>query len=119
MQKLIGHKNEVTAVCYSPNARRIATASLDFTGRIWDAASGRLLAVLPHHGDVLHIAFDNKGRTVATASRDQSVCIWDTETGAARSHGLLHKQAVRNVVFSADGHQLLTLDFRGFRLWDA
>src|SRR5688500_5909682 len=36
---LSGHSGPVNAVAWSPDGRRIATASLDSTARVWDVAS--------------------------------------------------------------------------------
>ena len=118
VRELIGHRNEVMTVWFSPDGKRVLTGSLDFTGRVWDAETGRELAVLPHQGDVLDTAYSPTGEFVATASRDRTAMIWDAATGKPHSRGLRHEQGVRNLRFSPDGKRLLTLDFRGLRMWD-
>lgn len=118
LREFVGHGNEVMTVFFSPDGSRLLTGSLDFTGRIWDTATGRQLAVLPHQGDVVDTAYSPTGRYVATASRDRTAIIWDAETGRPHSRGLRHAQGVRNLCFTADGERLLTLDFRGLRMWD-
>ena len=46
---LSGHENEVTSAAFSPDGSRIVTASADKTARIWDAATGKEIAVLRGH----------------------------------------------------------------------
>ena len=62
----------------SPDGRRIVTASIDRTARIWDAAGGVQLAVLSGHGDgVWSAAWSPDGRRIVTTSEDQTARIWD------------------------------------------
>jgi WD40 repeat protein/serine/threonine protein kinase len=44
---LKGHTNRVVTAHFSPDGRRVVTASWDNTARVWDARSGRSLAVFP------------------------------------------------------------------------
>jgi len=39
-KKLIGHRHDVSSVCYSPCGKFICSASFDKMIRIWDAYSG-------------------------------------------------------------------------------
>lgn len=118
LHELRGHQNEVMVVRFGPTNRRLVTAGLDFSGRVWDAVTGELIWVLPHQGEVIDASYSPDGRWIATASRDRTAVIWDAATGLPHQRRLLHEQGVRNVQFSPDGAQLLTLDFRGLRLWD-
>ena len=42
----VGHTDEVKAASFSPDGKKIVTASRDNTSKIWDAATGVLLASL-------------------------------------------------------------------------
>ena len=58
------------------------TASADRTARLWDAATGRQLAVLHGHEDhVRWVAFSSDGAKVVTASSDNTARLWDAASG--------------------------------------
>src|SRR6185312_3807483 len=52
----VHHGSPVLAATFSPDGRRVATGSYDKTARIWDAATGRKLLVLPHQDRVRSVA---------------------------------------------------------------
>lgn len=69
----------VTSAAFSPDGSRVVTASEDGTARVWEAASGRELAVLRGHTDaVTFVKFDHDGSRVLTASEDATARIWDS-----------------------------------------
>src|ERR1022692_423535 len=62
---LRGHGNIVYTAVFSPDGRRIVTASNDNTARVWDAQTGAELAVLKgHEGSVHSAAFSPDGRRI-------------------------------------------------------
>jgi len=67
---------------FSGDGTRVVTASSDDTARIWDAESGKEIAVLKGHDrQVSSAAFSGDGKRVVTASWDGTVRIWDAESG--------------------------------------
>jgi WD40 repeat protein len=66
---------------------RVVTASFDGTARIWDAASGKEIAVLQMYDSAVRsAAFSADGRSVLTVSGDKIGRVWDV-TWAARMRG--------------------------------
>ncbi len=116
------HEASVWTVAYSPDGKRIATASADKTAKIWDAATGKLLLTLVGHTDSVHvIAFSPDGKHLATASDDHTAKIWDAATGKELFTLSGHQDIVFSVAYSPDGRLVATAgtNDRTVRIWDA
>ncbi|HEV8649163.1 MAG TPA: hypothetical protein VG276_07090 [Actinomycetes bacterium] len=74
--RVLVHAANVNAVAFSPDGRRLTTASDDRTARIWDAATGQERTRVVHGGAVLGVAFSPDGRWLATASGDGTAVLW-------------------------------------------
>ena len=76
----LGHKGAVWQARLSPDASKAATASADFTAKVWDTHTGELLYVLKHDHIVRAIAypFDNSGM-LATGGFEKKLRIFDLQ----------------------------------------
>jgi hypothetical protein len=82
-------------VAFSPDGARLATASYDGTARVWEAASGKELAVLRGPGGDPHVvAFSPDGTRLTTAS-DEGAGVWIArESDAERENRLRFRRSL-------------------------
>jgi WD40 repeat protein len=101
-----GHSDSVHCVRYSPDGKRLATASGDKTAALWDAATGRRLLTLRGHTSwVACVSFSPDGRRLATGGDDRAVRLWETTSDRALRTWTLG-MLVSGLAFSPDGGSL-------------
>jgi WD40 repeat protein len=93
LYQLRGHTSVVNSVAYSPDGRRLATASDDGTIKLWDTGTGQEVFTLRGHTSrVLCVAFSPDGRRIVSGSSDQTAKVWDVD--ASRAEVLSRREAV-------------------------
>jgi len=118
---LVKESGGVRNAQFSPDGKRIVTASDGGTARVWDAASGQPLTKPLTHGRWVRWAqFSPDGKRVVTASFDRTARVWDAQTGQPLTEPLSHSDAVVFAQFSPDGKRVATASDDGTaRVWDA
>lgn len=121
-RELVGHLGNVTAVAWSPDGTRIASAGThDGAVRLWDARTGECVRLLePHPNGATAVAWSPDGRHLASAGGDRHVRIWDARTGALL-HDIGGEVQLSSLAWSLDGTRLAaTGEGAGVpRVWDA
>jgi WD40 repeat protein len=75
---LHGHTERIACVAFTPDGRRLVSASDDKTIRIWDTETGEELLTLHGHTNLVgRVLFDARGWRLASSSEDGTVRIWD------------------------------------------
>ena len=135
---LQGHSAAVRSAAFSPDGRRIVTASDDRTARVWDVQTGEEIAALREHtAPVRSAVFSPDGlRVVSTqmaqrsgdvtsdnntvTSNDSIALLWDALSGRVIRRFEGHGAQVYDATFSPDGKRIVTASADNTaRIWDA
>jgi tetratricopeptide (TPR) repeat protein len=66
------------ALAFSPDGKRLVSASSDGTVKLWDVTTGQeALTLTGHTGAVISVAFSPDGKQLVTGSEDKMVKLWD------------------------------------------
>ncbi len=101
------HRASVLSVAWSPDGKRLASASADETVQVWSASTGK--ALLTYKGQraiVLAVAWSPDGKRLVSASVDGIVQVWDARTGRLLLTYKGHSSDVWSVAWSPDGKRL-------------
>ncbi len=117
---LKGHTGDVNAVSWSPDGKKVATASKDNTAIVWDAVSGTKLYTLAGHTDEVNsIQWSPNGTKIVTGSFDRRFIIWDSESGKE----ITNKDAINGLIdlvaWSPDGTKIAIVSYNTTAVvWD-
>lgn len=105
---------------FSADGTLLATASLDdYHARVWDLATGKLLAEIPHPEMVFRVRFDRTGELLLTACRDPQARLFRWRTGELAAPPYGHDEEIYDVRFSPDDRWVFTTGRDDtLRVWD-
>jgi WD40 repeat protein len=116
--QLFTHAKGIMDFKFSPDGRRLVSASVDHTARVWDLKTGRAITPrLEHEGIVMSCDFSPDGKWVVTASGDARV--WDAASGKLITTFKKHRNWVKSASFDSEGKRVLTVGAdQTVRVWD-
>lgn len=104
------HADSVLSASFSPDGRKIVTASRDSTARIWDGNSGIPVgAVMNHPRLVRRALFTLDGQAIFTIGFDGIGRLWNSTSGEAVPHWRIkHSDSINSAALSPSGKLIAT-----------
>jgi WD40 repeat protein/serine/threonine protein kinase len=114
------HARMVSSAQFSPDGKRLVTASWDNSARVWDALTGQpLTPPMQHYAPALSAQFSPDGLRVVTASGGDAR-VWAVQTGQPLTEPLKHGNEVLDAQFTRDGTRVVTVVRGGHaQVWDS
>ncbi|XP_054821410.1 uncharacterized protein LOC129320180 [Prosopis cineraria] len=116
-----GHKGAVWSCCLDTNALRAATASADFSSKVWDALTGDELHSFEHKHIVRACAFSEDTHLLLTGGVEKILRIYDLNRPDASPREVDKSPgSIRTVTWLHSDQTILSscTDMGGVRLWD-
>src|SRR5205085_7304910 len=117
------------ALAFSPDQRLLASTGDDYTVRLWDVATGKVIRDLSRPGAIARsLAFSPDGKTLvsghyASTARDQhkqTLHLWDVGSGKDLIKFPSRMGNIIAVAFARDGRTMASAGENStVRLWDA
>ncbi|OBT49935.1 hypothetical protein VE04_09163 [Pseudogymnoascus sp. 24MN13] len=125
VSKLTGHSRKVGQVLFNPAAENIlASASGDYTIKLWDIETGNSPLTLKHGDIVQSLSWSADGTMMVTTSRDKKLRIWDVRQERPAHEVAGHSGAKNSrAVWMGEHNRVATTGFskmsdRQMALWD-
>ncbi|KAG6029016.1 Coronin-like protein crn1 [Claviceps citrina] len=125
VSKLAGHSRKVGQVLFNPSAQNVlASASGDFTVKIWDISTGQNPLALKHTDIVQSLSWNASGTMLVTTSRDKKIRVWDVRQEKAVHEAAGHGGAKNSrAVWMGEHNRFATTGFskmseRQIGLWE-
>ncbi|KAI4684069.1 hypothetical protein J4E81_009232 [Alternaria sp. BMP 2799] len=120
----LGHKGAVWQARLSSDASLAATASADFSAKVWDTHTGEALHTLSHNHIVRAVAFPNQPhpQILATGGMEKKLRIYDLSRSDATSFEIgagVHTGTIKSIVWTSDPNVIITAaEDKKVRWWD-
>jgi WD40 repeat protein len=126
IRNLFGHTNIVTGLSFTPDNKKLVSASFDKTARLWDVTSGSELTQYLTSDGIDCMALSKDGKKLLTGGFDGYLKMWDIETGVdllqiempVNRLAQNERESIRSVVFLPDGQSAITGNSNSVHSWN-
>jgi WD40 repeat protein len=123
LRRFSGHTGNIRHIVVSKDGKRMLTASMDYTARVWEIDSGKELLKFAGHGSwVWSIAYAPDEKTVlSSGALDKTLRLWNPQDGKEIRKFEGHTSRVYGAVFSPNGKYALSSGAEmdtSIRLWE-
>ena len=109
LHSITGHEKSIQSICFSPNGKRLVSASVDDTLHIWDVETGTKLREIKTEQDgVYAVAWSPSGKTIASGGSDNTIKLWKPASGKMYARLWGHIDDVLCLAFSLDSKTLIS-----------
>jgi WD40 repeat protein len=116
--RLSAHRLSIWTVAFSPDGKRLATASSDGLVKIWDVANRKLERQLTYDTWLRPLDFSPDGTKLAVGLGSGQIRLWDTTKWKELAALQGHNTFTFHLEFSPDGQQITSAGDDGtIRLW--
>lgn len=102
------HSKRILAVLFSPDGKRIYSASHDGEIRIWSTTGKRLQSLVAHEGPITCLRLLDDGKTLVSGSHDRRILIWDAITGDLQREIQAHEDQITDLEFLPNNGGLIS-----------
>ncbi|NEP22897.1 hypothetical protein [Moorena sp. SIO3I6] len=102
------HRNLIVSLAFTPDEKRIISASLDKNIKVWDTKSGQEFFTLNGHNESIYaITITPDGKTLISASKDKTLKVWNLESVEKYSKVIYDNKSVNDVIITPDSKQAI------------
>lgn len=115
-----GHAAGISSICYSADGKYILTSG-DYTAKLWDASSMRLIRTFyGHTGKMSSANFSHFGNSIVTSSLDKTIRVWDFATGICLKTINCNDKEITAAYYSNDDKYIISCENENcIKVWDA